>query len=57
MTRPFNATVTTGFVNRAGEFVHWVRPDKGAPVQIKFHEALPDGKRVRLVGTRIEGVQ
>lgn len=55
--RPFNATVQTGFVNRAGEFVHWVRPDKGEPVQVKHFEALPDGKRVRLVGTRIEEIQ
>jgi hypothetical protein len=55
--RPFNATVTSGFVNRDGEFVHWVRPDKGAPVQIKFHTALPDGKRVKISGDRIEEVQ
>lgn len=56
MTR-FNATVTTGFVNRAGEFVHWVRPDRGEPVQVKFHEALADGKRVRLENGRIGEVQ
>lgn len=53
----FNATVLSGFVNRDGEFVHYVQPDKGAPVQVKHTEALPDGKRVRLVGSRIEAVQ
>lgn len=56
MTR-FNATVTTGFVNRDGEFVHWVRPDKGDPVQVKYFEALPESKRVRLENGRIVGVQ
>jgi len=55
--RPFNATVLTGFVNRAGEFVHWVRPDRGDPVQVKFHEALPESKRVRLNAGRIEEIQ
>jgi len=55
--RPFNATVTTGFVNRAGEFVHWVRPDRGDPVQVTYFEALPEGKRVRLENGRIGEVQ
>lgn len=55
--KPFNATVQTGFVNRDGEFVHWVRPDKGEPVQVKFYEALPEGKRVRLNAGGIEEVQ
>lgn len=54
---PFNATVTTGFVNRDNEFVHWIKPDKGDPVQVKHHEALPEGKRVRLVAGKIEAVQ
>lgn len=57
MSRPFNATVLSGFQNRAGEFVHWVRPDRGDPVQVKHFEALPESKRVRLVGLRIEEVQ
>lgn len=53
----FNATVQSGFVNRAGEFVHWVKPDKGEPVQCRHFEALPDGKRVKISGDRIEEVQ
>lgn len=57
MTRPFNGTVMTGFCNRDGEFVHYVKPDKGDPLQVKYWQALPDGKRVRLVGLRIEEVQ
>ena len=55
--KPFNATVLSGFRNRAGEFVHWVRPDKGDAVQVKFHAALPESKRVRLDGPRIVEVQ
>lgn len=56
--RPFNATVKSGFANRDGDFVHWVKPDGRAdPVQIKHWEALPDGKRVRLDGSRIVEVQ
>ena len=55
--KKFNATVTPGFVNRAGEFVHYVRPDKGAPVQAVFYTALPEGKRVRLEGREIREVQ
>lgn len=54
---PFNATVQTGFVNRAGEYVHWIKPDKGDAVPVKHWEALPDGKRVRLAGRVIEAVQ
>lgn len=57
MTRPFNATVTGGYVNRAGETVLNVKPDKGDPMQVKYWTALPDGKRVRLNGREIEGVQ
>lgn len=56
MTR-FNATITTGFCNRDGEFVHWVRPDRGDAVQVKYWTALPEGKRVRLEGRVIEAVQ
>jgi hypothetical protein len=56
MTR-LNATVTGGYVNRAGEIVLNVKPDRGDPVQVKHWEALPDGKRVVLVGRVIEGVQ
>lgn len=56
MTR-FNATVTGGYVTRDGEFVLNVRPDRGAPVQVKHWEALPDGKRVLLAGDQIVGVQ
>lgn len=56
MTR-FNATVTGGYVTRSNEFVLNVRPDKGDPVQVKYWEALPDGKRVLLVGNEIVGVQ
>jgi hypothetical protein len=56
MTR-FNATVTGGYVNRAGETVLNVKPDKGDAIQVKHWEALPDGKRVVLVGMKIEGVQ
>jgi hypothetical protein len=56
MTR-FNATVTGGYMTRDGEFVLNVRPDKGDVVQVKHWEALPDGKRVLLVGMQIEGVQ
>lgn len=53
----FNATVKTGFVNRAGEYVLGVHPDKGAPVQIRHFEALPEGKRVLLVAGKIEATQ
>jgi hypothetical protein len=56
MTR-FNAKVTGGYVNRAGEFVLNLKPDKGDPVQVKHWEALPDGKRVLLVAGEIVGVQ
>jgi hypothetical protein len=56
MTR-FNATVTGGYMTRAGETVLNVRPDKGDPVQVKYWEALPDGKRVVLAGDQIVGVQ
>ena len=56
MNPRFNATVREGFCNRAGEFVHWVEPDKGAAVQVKYHTALPELTRVRLVGGRIEAV-
>lgn len=55
--KPFNATVTTGFQNRDGDFVHWLQPDKGAPVQATYFEALPEGKRVRLIAGRIEDTQ
>ena len=54
---PFNATVTGGYMNRDDEIVLNVKPDKGDPVQVKHWEALPDGKRVKLVGRVIEGVQ
>lgn len=55
---PFNARVQGGFENRAGEFVHWVLPDStNHAVQVKFERPLPEGKRVRLVGGKIEGVQ
>ena len=56
MTR-FNAKITGGYVTRTGEFVLNVKPDKGDPVQVKYWEALPDGKRVLLVGNEIVGVQ
>jgi len=54
---PFNATVQGGFQNRDGENVHWVKPDKGDAVQVKYPTALPEGKRVRLQAGKIEGVQ
>ena len=56
MTR-FNATVTGGYVNRADEIVLNVKLDAGCVVQVKHWEALPDGKRVVVVGMKIEGVQ
>jgi len=56
MTR-YNAKITGGYMTRDGEFVLNVKPDKGDPVQVKYWEALPDGKRVLLVGTEIVGVQ
>jgi hypothetical protein len=56
MTR-FNATITGGYVTRTGEIVLNVKPDRGDVVQVKYWEALPDGKRVVLVGRVIEGVQ
>lgn len=54
---PFNATVQGGYEARDGKFVHWVKPDKGVAVQIRGDAVLPEGKRVRLVGLRIEEVQ
>lgn len=56
MTR-FNAKVTGGYMTRDGEFVLNIKPDKGDPVQVKYWEALPDGKRVVLAGREIVGVQ
>ncbi|MFC5373999.1 hypothetical protein ACFPIF_15655 [Brevundimonas faecalis] len=54
---PFNATVQGGYEARDGQFVHWIKPDRGAPVQVRGVVALPEGKRVRLVGSQIEEVQ
>ncbi len=56
MTR-YNAKITGGYMTRDGEFVLNVKPDKGDPVQVKYWEALPDGKRVLLVDNEIVGVQ
>ncbi|WP_374387145.1 hypothetical protein [Brevundimonas sp.] len=57
MTR-FNATVQGGFTNRAGEFVHWVLPDRAKqPVQVKYWTPLEEGKRVVLEAGQIVGVQ
>lgn len=51
-----NAVVESGYVNRDREFVHWVQPDKGDAIQVKYHTALPELTRVRLVDGRIERV-
>jgi hypothetical protein len=56
MTR-FNATITGGYVTRTGEIVLNVKPDRGDVVQVKYWEALPDGKRVLLAEGQIVGVQ
>ncbi len=55
MTR-YNAKITGGYMTRDGEFVLNVKPDKGDALQVKYWQALPDGKRVKLVGREIEGV-
>lgn len=54
---PFNATVRGGYQARDGKFVHWVKPDRGDAIQVRGEVALPEGKRVRLIGQRIEEVQ
>lgn len=54
---PFNATVTGGFTGRDGKIRLWVRPDKGEPRQVIHPEVLDEGKRVRLDGAQIVGVQ
>ena len=54
---PFNATVIGGFMGRDGVIRLWVKPDKGDPVQMLHDVALDEGKRVKLDGAQIVGVQ
>lgn len=54
---PFNATVTGGFIGRDGKIRLTVKPDKGEPRQVVFDRELDEGKRVKLDGAQIVGVQ
>lgn len=55
--KPFNATVTGGFQGRDGKIRLTVKPDRGDPLQVIHDVALDEGKRVKLDGAQIVGVQ
>ena len=54
---PYNATVTSGFIGRDGRPRLWVKPDKGDARQVLHDVVLDEGKRVKLDGAQIVGVQ
>lgn len=55
---PYNATVESGFIGRDGKTRLWVVLDRSKQAVMVLHDAvLAEGKRVKLEGDRIVGVQ
>lgn len=56
---PYNATVIGGFEGQDGVIRLWVRPDgrNAEPRQVTHDVPLYEGKRVKLDGAQIVGVQ